>query len=123
MLIPNLYQVNKIEKIDASNFNVQIELNSNHEIFKGHFPGNPITPGVCMMQIIKELVEDFTNEKLILSKVSNVKFMAKINPFVQPILDLNLNISNEEGLIKVKNSSYFNETNALKFSASFRITA
>ena len=123
MLIPNLYQVNKTEKIDESNINVQIELNSNHEIFKGHFPGNPITPGVCMMQIIKELVEDFTNEKLILSKVSNVKFMAKINPFVQPILDLNLNISNEEGLIKVKNSSYFNETNALKFSASFRITA
>lgn len=121
MLIPNLYSIKKSETIDDFNFNIQIELNPKHEIFDGHFPNNPIMPGVCMIQIIKELTELFTSQKLFLSKVSNVKFMAIINPFTHSILDLNLNIMNNGEEVKVKNSSFFESTNALKFSAVFKI--
>lgn len=121
MLIPNLYSIKKSEMIDDFNFNIQIELNSKHEIFDGHFPNNPIMPGVCMIQIIKELTELFTSQKLFLSKVSNVKFMAIINPFTHSVLDLNLNIMNNGEEVKVKNSSFFESTNALKFSAVFKI--
>ena len=121
MLIPNLYSIKKSETIDDFNFNIQIELNPKHEIFDGHFPNNPIMPGVCMIQIIKELTELFTSQKLFLSKVSNVKFMAIINPFTHSVLDLNLNIMNNGEEVKVKNSSFFESTNALKFSAVFKI--
>ena len=121
MLIPNLYSIKKSETIDDFNFNIQIELNPKHEIFDGHFPNNPIMPGVCMIQIIKELTELFTSQKLYLSKVSNVKFMAIINPFTHSVLDLNLNIMNNGEEVKVKNSSFFESTNALKFSAVFKI--
>ncbi|MGV0756948.1 3-hydroxyacyl-ACP dehydratase [Empedobacter brevis] len=121
MLIPNLYTIKKSEKVDDSNFKVQIELNPNHEIFEGHFPNNPITPGVCMMQIIKELTEGIVSKDLFLSKVSNVKFMTTINPFKQAILDLNLTIVHENNEVKVKNSSFFEATNALKFSAIYKV--
>ncbi|WP_312921424.1 3-hydroxyacyl-ACP dehydratase [Empedobacter brevis] len=121
MLIPNLYTIKKSEKVDDSNFKVQIELNPNHEIFEGHFPNNPITPGVCMMQIIKELTEEIVSKDLFLSKVSNVKFMATINPFKQAVLDLNLTIVHENNEVKVKNSSFFEATNALKFSAIYKV--
>ena len=121
MLIPNLYSIKKSETIDDFNFNIQIELNPKHEIFDGHFPNNPIMPGVCMIQIIKELTELFTSQNLFLSKVSNVKFMAIINPFTHSVLDLNLNIMNNGEEVKVKNSSFFESTNALKFSAVFKI--
>ncbi|MDM1071872.1 3-hydroxyacyl-ACP dehydratase [Empedobacter brevis] len=121
MLIPNLYTIKKSEKVDDSNFKVQIELNPNHEIFGGHFPNNPITPGVCMMQIIKELTERIVSKDLFLSKVSNVKFMATINPFKQAVLDLNLTIVHENNEVKVKNSSFFEATNALKFSAIYKV--
>ncbi|MFV0185959.1 3-hydroxyacyl-ACP dehydratase [Empedobacter falsenii] len=120
MLIPNLYTIKNSEKIDDVNFKVQIELNPNHEVFEGHFPNNPITPGVCMMQIIKEITEGFVAKNLFLSKVSNVKFMATINPFVNPILELNLNIVCENDEVKVKNTSFFEATNALKFSAIYK---
>jgi len=120
MLIPSLYTINHTEQLDENNFNVQIELNPSHAIFEGHFPNNPITPGVCMIQIIKEITEDLVQEKLQLEKVSNVKFVAKINPFVHPKLDLKLNIAKENDEIKVKNSSYFEEVTALKMSAIFR---
>lgn len=121
MLIPNLYTIIKSEKLDETNLKVQIELNPNHEVFEGHFPNNPITPGVCMMQIIKEVTESFVSKDLFLSKVSNVKFMATINPFVNPILDLNLNVICENNEVKVKNSSFFDVTNALKFSAIYKV--
>ncbi|MFV0171803.1 3-hydroxyacyl-ACP dehydratase [Empedobacter falsenii] len=120
MLIPNLYTIKNSEKIDDVNFKVQIELNPNHEVFEGHFPNNPITPGVCMMQIIKEITEGFVAKNLFLSKVSNVKFMATINPFVNPILELNLNVVCENDEVKVKNTSFFEATNALKFSAIYK---
>ena len=32
-----------------------IRLNPEHFIYKAHFPGEPITPGVCIMQIAIEL--------------------------------------------------------------------
>ncbi|MGL5233901.1 MAG: 3-hydroxyacyl-ACP dehydratase [Empedobacter falsenii] len=121
MLIPNLYIIKNAEKIDENNFKVQIELNSNHQVFEGHFPNNPITPGVCMMQIIKEITEGFVSKDLFLSKVSNVKFMATINPFINPILDLSLNVVCENNEVKVKNSSFFETTNALKFSAIYKV--
>lgn len=121
MLIPNLYIIKNTEKIDENNFKVQIELNPNHQVFEGHFPNNPITPGVCMMQIIKEVTEGFVLKDLFLSKVSNVKFMATINPFINPILDLSLNVVCENNEVKVKNSSFFETTNALKFSAIYKV--
>jgi len=121
MLIPNLYTIKNTEKIDENNFKVQIELNPNHQVFEGHFPNNPITPGVCMMQIIKEITEGFVLKDLFLSKVSNVKFMATINPFINPILDLSLNVVCDNNEVKVKNSSFFETTNALKFSAIYKV--
>jgi len=120
MLIPNLYSVIKVDKIDDSNYKIQIELDSTHAIFQGHFPANPIMPGVCMMQIIKELTEKIVSKKLTLSKVNNVKFVAKVNPFTDPILDLELNILIDNESIKVKNTTFFKSTNALKFSGVFK---
>ena len=123
MLIPNLYTVKSTDKIDDNTIKFKIELNPTHEIFEGHFPNNPIMPGVCMIQIIKELTENFESKQLFLSKVSNVKFMAIINPFINPILDIDLSISRENDEIKVKNVSFFFTTIALKFSAVFKILA
>ena len=36
---------------------VMIRLNPEHEIFRAHFPGQPITPGVCQIQMVTEISE------------------------------------------------------------------
>jgi 3-hydroxyacyl-[acyl-carrier-protein] dehydratase len=54
-----------------------------------------------MMQIIKELTEQITGCQLVLQTLSNVKFMALINPDVTPELRLELDIiETEDGLVK-----------------------
>ena len=121
MLLQEFYKIISLDKTAESKYLVMILINEKHEVFKGHFPGNPIMPGVCMMQIIKELTEQITENSLFMQSLSNVKFMALINPFITPELRLELDIiSTEDNLIKVKNVSYFNETVALKLSSVYR---
>jgi 3-hydroxyacyl-[acyl-carrier-protein] dehydratase len=121
MLLKDFYKISSLEKTAESKYLAMILINEEHEVFKGHFPGNPIMPGVCMMQIIKELTEQITESSLFMQSLSNVKFMALINPFNTPELRLELDIVvSDEGLIKVKNVSYFNDTVALKLSSVYR---
>ncbi len=121
MLLQDFYSIQSITKNDDHNYVVVIFINEKHDVFKGHFPGNPIMPGVCMMQIIKELTEQLANTTLVMQSLSNVKFMALINPFVTPELKLELNITvTEDDLIKVKNTTYFGETVALKLGSVYK---
>ncbi len=121
MLLQDFYSVDKIDSVSDGKYIASITLNKNHAIFKGHFPGNPVTPGVCMMQIIKEITESILKVKLTMISTSNVKFMALINPEVNPKLTLDLDISeNESSEIKVKNTTSFEETIALKLSNTYK---
>jgi len=121
MLLKDFYKVVSLESTGENKHLVLIHVNAEHEVFKGHFPGNPIMPGVCMMQIIKELVEQISGTSLFMQSLSNVKFMALINPFNTPELRLELDISTTEtDLVKVKNITYFDDTVALKLSSVYR---
>ncbi len=120
MLIEGLYNVISTEKT-AEGILAKVHLNKDHAIFKGHFPGNPVMPGVCMIQIIKELTEEATGKNLFLAVSSNIKFMAIINPEKNPDLQIIIDITEENGEVKVKNTSSFDETVALKLSATFKI--
>lgn len=118
-ILTDFYTLQSYEKAENGGFTAHILLNKDHDIFKGHFPGNPVTPGVCMMQIVKELTEEFIGRKLFLKTASNVKFMAIINPFETPELMMILNISESETEVKVKNTTSFGETIALKMSVNY----
>lgn len=119
-ILTDFYTLESSEKAENGSFIANISLNKDHDIFKGHFPGNPVTPGVCMMQIVKELTEKFTGKKLFLKSASNVKFMAIINPSETPDLTLQLDINEGEEEIKVKNTTSFGETIALKMSVNYK---
>ena len=116
MLIPYFYSVKEFNFTD-NQLKAIIELNPEHEVFKGHFPNNPVTPGVCMLQILKELTEQATNTNLFIKECSNVKFMALINPETNPILAITIDINPLEENFKIKASASFDETVALKVNA------
>ncbi|KXH78475.1 3-hydroxyacyl-ACP dehydratase [Chryseobacterium kwangjuense] len=119
-ILTDFYTLESYDKAENGSYTAYIHLNKDHDIFKGHFPGNPVTPGVCMMQIVKELTEEITASKLFLKTASNVKFMAIINPFETPDLKLQLDITEDEEGVKVKNTTSFGETIALKMSVSYK---
>lgn len=121
MLLNNFYNQTKIEKVSENVYNISIHLNASHDIFKGHFPENPVAPGVCMLQIVKEITEKIVSKNLFMNQCSNVKFMALINPETNPDLELNLEISEiSANEFKVKNTTTFEETVALKLVCNFK---
>lgn len=58
----------------------ELELIPTSVIYQAHFPGEPITPGVCIVQMGKELVEDALQQELHISYVKNVKFLSILTP-------------------------------------------
>lgn len=74
---------NSLYKIASSNpeersFN--LELVPDYVIYLAHFPEQPITPGVCIIQIASELLNELLKCDLELMAVLNAKFLAVINP-------------------------------------------
>lgn len=120
MLLKDFYKINNVSVVENI-ATAKITINKDHEVFKGHFPGNPVTPGVCMMQIIKELTEQIVNKNLFMESSSNVKFMAIINPEKTPDLVLELEITETENGYKVKNSTTFDDTVALKLITNYKV--
>ena len=119
MLIEGLYTTDHFS-FEDNTVNASITLNNDHDIFKGHFPGNPILPGVCSIQIIKELTEKALDRSLFLSVSSNVKFLETVNPEANPKLVLSIAISEVEEVIKVKAIISYNDTIALDLRAQFK---
>ena len=87
----NLYKIISKEEVNSI-FNYTVELNPSCVIYQAHFPGEPITPGVCIVQIGKEVIEDLLLEqssvsrRLEIIKAKNIKFLSVISPKETPIL-------------------------------------
>lgn len=75
----DLYRILSKEIVDTT-IRYDIQLDVNHIIYQAHFPGEPITPGVCIIQIAKELLEDYLGQKLCIQSIKNVKFLNVISP-------------------------------------------
>ena len=69
----------------ANEFSCRVVFNDAHAIFKGHFPGQPVVPGVCMIEMARELLQAQTGKRLMLHDARNVKFLQFITPAMQPL--------------------------------------
>lgn len=120
MLQNDLYTIESLEK-DEESAKAVISLNILHPIFKGHFPGQPVLPGACMLQMIKELMELVTGKSLQMLKANHLKFIALIDPTKNNLLTLNLeSMVAEEGLV-VRATILRDGEVCLKFNGVFRI--
>lgn len=85
MLIKDFYKTTNVT-FNSLGFEAKIELNTNHEVYKGHFPEQPVVPAVIQLQIAKELLEDVMQAKLMMEKVIQVKYLNLIIPKEYPEL-------------------------------------
>ena len=54
--------------------------NPEHLIYQAHFPGNPITPGACLLQTAGELLQRKLGRPLFLKASKNVKYLNVLVP-------------------------------------------
>ena len=85
-LLNNLYRISERETTPCSFSPIKygIVLEEKSFIYKAHFPDDPITPGVCIIQIAKELLEDYAQKRYTIKTIKNVKFLNVISPVTTP---------------------------------------
>lgn len=119
-LLNDLYIIEKSE-FNANQFLFSIILNSEHFIFKSHFPGYPVTPAVVQIAIIQELYEEATKEKISLDKIGVSKFLKIINPEVDNQLNVNIEFSKENNLLQLKSSIFNQRGDFLKMNSTYNL--
>ena len=80
----------------------KIRLDADHPIFKGHFPGQPVLPGVMILKIITSCVSLSQKKNLLISKVRQCKFLNFVDPIINPELFLDIEIYGTDSPLDVK---------------------
>ena len=122
MLLKDFYTIVELDYSNKENIKAIIDLNKDHEVYEGHFPENPVVPGVCLTQLIKEIMENVENTELRLVYADNIKFLAVVNPEINNRLQIDLKVKydTEQNLIKVNSVTHFNDQVFYKFKGNFK---
>jgi 3-hydroxyacyl-[acyl-carrier-protein] dehydratase len=118
MLAGNFYTVTAETK-EPGQVTVTIELNAAHPVFQGHFPEQPVVPGVCMMQTITEVLAGALQQKVSMKKASQMKFLQMIDPVKQPLVDVTVTYKEDEAGWKVNATLKREDKTFMKFQGIF----
>jgi len=123
MLLDNFFQISDVET-NGPDVKAVLTINAGHKIFEGHFPGQPVVPGVCMMQMVKEMLEKVTAKKTDLIKAHEMKFLAVIDPQKNNIIQSSLKYTVEaDGNLTVVATLFKNELIHFRFKGLFGFQA
>jgi 3-hydroxyacyl-[acyl-carrier-protein] dehydratase len=95
MFLNDLYHIMSMDSREEERL-ITVRLNPEHRIYGAHFPGNPITPGACLLEMARELASVVLNKELLLEKADNVKFLKGIHPGEHPLIIFRLHIKGPE---------------------------
>ena len=90
-----------LEKTDPG-YSLPFSINKESEVFEGHFPNQPILPGVVMIELVQRAVEEVLALKLEVKSAGNFKFLKMIDPVVVPSASLIFSIIVKEDSWRVK---------------------
>jgi len=119
MLLNDFFTIGKIETTDTE-VKAELVINPGHKIFEGHFPGQPVVPGVCMMEMVKEILEQVTSKKTNLVKAHEMKFLAVIDPSRNNLISTKLKYTvGEDGSLNVLASFFKEDLMHFRFKGMF----
>ena len=120
MLIEDLYTYRVTSQGDREIIAV-IQVNSGSRVYRGHFPGLAITPGVCQVLMIKEILQDILGMELQLSEARYIKFSTIHEPGRDPEIEAHISYDQREdrtfGVMGVLQKE---ENRFLKFKGEFK---
>ena len=118
-MLPHRFPFLMVDKImeitDDSIWGVK-NITMNEPIFTGHFPGNPVFPGVLQIEAMAQVGGIFALSKVeephlystYFMKINNVKFKQKVVPGDSVVFELTLMSPIRRGLVEMSGKAYVN---------------
>lgn len=118
--MPAITPIFSIDNIthDVGAITATISINKNSEIFDGHFPGQPVVPGACMLQLVKDVLETALSCSLQLTKAGHLKFISMIDPRIEQTAQLYITYTKDE-FVHATAKLVCGNTDSFKFQGIF----
>ena len=119
MLLNDLYTIQSL--IESENkILALVELRPDHAIFKGHFPGQPVLPGVCMMEMIAEITGKYLKQSFRITGAPMIKFLHMIDPGKNPLIHLEIKYQSAISGTVTSGKIFFGSETFMKFHLNLR---
>lgn len=102
MLIKDYYTIENVSKQENGIVCFDISLNADCQVYEGHFPGEPVSPGVCNIQMIKECAEQVSGKSLFLNNLQQCRLTTLVTPIQHPQVEVNILLEEKEDAYKLK---------------------
>src|SRR5690606_9239313 len=100
-LIPNRYPIYFIDRVDEMTPGEHVlalkNVTINEEVFQGHFPGEPVLPGVYILDALAQVcsiplltLDKVKGQTAYLGGMNKVRFRKKVQPVDQLMLEVNI---------------------------------
>jgi 3-hydroxyacyl-[acyl-carrier-protein] dehydratase len=123
ILLNDFFHINDTRSSETEIW-AEIFINADHPIFGGHFPHQPVVPGVCQLQMIKEIAEQVTGKVTNIREAADLKFLAVIDPRRNNLVNTSIALNETEaGLINITASIFKDELVHFKCKMKLETTA
>jgi 3-hydroxyacyl-[acyl-carrier-protein] dehydratase len=119
ILLDNFYRLTQKDGTPGV-VKARISINKAHRIFEGHFPGLPVVPGVCMLQMVREIMEVHIGHDLKITTAENMKFLSVINPEQNIDVEATINYAEEGDKVSINATLFAGTTTFFKLKATLQ---
>lgn len=85
----DFFAVKELEYLNQ-HLSAVVGLNPQHGIYEGHFPNQPVVPGVCSIYMIKQLLQQYLGTSIRFTKIGSTKFLKMLDPRQDTELSFNI---------------------------------
>lgn len=71
----------------------RVALLPDSEVYQGHFPGRPVCPGVCHIEVVRQCAERLTQRRLRIRRIVLARFPAPAAPADCPQVEVCVRVS------------------------------
>ena len=62
------------------------------DVYRGHFPGRPVCPGVCQVEMARQCAGRLAGQSLLIRRVASCRFLTVATPDACPCLDMDISL-------------------------------
>ena len=111
-----------IEQVDSTESEVHatVRIDPEHVILKAHFPEQAVVPGVCMMEMIKDILSTSQKKPMSMIQASVIKFLTLFTPQQTTEVRIHLLLKPKENILSCDATIRYGDTVFMKCKADYQ---